>query len=105
LLAQKGWYDNECTGEGGCHIGFGNQNILCGLLPSRRIALARGEKGIAEHRGEAIMTGLDFLTRTNGAITGHIQWVPSRRSQWANGNMYEILNEIRDQFGESETLK
>ncbi len=105
LLAHKGWYDNDCTGEGGCHIGFGNQNILCGLLPSRRIALAQGEEELAKHLGEAIMTGLDFLARTNGAITGHIEWIPSRHSQWANGNMHEILDEIRDQFGESETLE
>ncbi len=104
LLAHKGWYDNDCTVEGGCHIGFGNQNILCGLLPSRRIALSRGEEELAERLGEGIMIGLDFLARTNGAITGCVQWIPSRHSQWSNGNMREILDEIQDQFGESETL-
>ena len=89
LLAHKGWYDNDCTHEDRCHVGFGNQNILCGLLPSRRIALSRGEEELAERLGEGIMIGLDFL---------------ARHSQWANGNMREILDEIQDQFGESETL-
>lgn len=104
-LAARGWYDENCYVEGKCHIGFGTQNILCGLLPSRRIALARGDEKLAQYLGDAIMAGFDFLARTNGKITGEIQWIPSRHSQWANGNMHEILNEIREQFGESDTLK
>jgi len=104
LLAHKGWYDNDCSNGGGIHVGYGNQNILSGLLPARRIALARGEEELAERLGEAIMTGFEILARTNGAIAGNHSWEPSEHSQWASGNMHEVLDEIRDQFGESKTL-
>ncbi len=103
-LAQRGWYDDNCYAEGKCHIGFGTQNILCGLLPARRIALATGDDKLAEYLGDAATVGLEFLGRTNGKITGEIQWIPSRHSQWANGNMHEILDEIKAQLGESELL-
>ena len=105
-LAARGWYDENCYVEGKCHIGFGTQNILCGLLPSRRIALATGNEKLAQYLADAIMAGFDFLARTNGYITGYIQWIPSRHSQWANGNTHEILDEIRDQnLANSETRK
>ncbi len=104
-LAHRGWYDNDCYKEGKCHIGFGTQNIMCGLLPSRRLALLEGDQKLAEYLGDAAVAGFDFLARTNGKITGEIQWIPSRHSQWANGNMHEILDELRAQkLGRSDML-
>lgn len=79
-------------------------SIRCGLLPARRIALATGDDQLAEYLGDAATVGLESLGRTNGKITGETQWIPSRHSQWANGNMHEILDEIRAQLGESELL-
>jgi hypothetical protein len=105
LVAKNGWYDDGCFNEGKCHIGFGNQNILCGLLPARRIALAVGQAESAAAIEKGIHAALDFLARTNGQITGDIQWTPVRHSQWANGNMHEILDDLADQFGRSEPLK
>jgi len=96
-LAERGWYDEDCYVEGRCHIGFGTQNILCGLLPARRIALATGDEKLAGYLGDAAMAGFDFLARTNGALTGYLQWIPARHSGWANGNMHEILDEIKSQ--------
>ncbi|MBM3476711.1 MAG: hypothetical protein FJX75_25850 [Armatimonadetes bacterium] len=103
-VQQKGWYDDGCYNEGKCHIGFGTQNILCGLLPARQIALDRGDLDTAARLKPGIETGLDFLARTNGSLTNSVQWVPTRHSQWANGNMHEILDMYRAQFGDSEPL-
>jgi hypothetical protein len=100
----KGWYDDGCYNEGKCHIGFGTQNILCGLLAARQIALDRDDEATAARLKAGIETDLDFLARTNGAITNYLQWIPTRHSQWANGNMHEILDMYREQFGESEPL-
>ncbi len=103
-LKAHGWYDEGCYGEGKCHIGYGTQNALCGLLASRRIAIGVGDESLAEYLGDSIRVALDFLARTNGAITGYLQWIPTRHLQWANGNMHEILDEIKEQLGESEVL-
>ncbi|MEA3477680.1 MAG: hypothetical protein U9R60_05840, partial [Bacteroidota bacterium] len=102
-LLHNGWYDNG--GMRG-HDGYGTMNVLWGLLEARKIALASEEDDLAGLFEKAIFTAFDFLDRTNSTITGYTpQWIPSRYGRWCTGDMYWMLNEIEDQFGEDENIQ
>lgn len=105
VVANQGWYDAGCLAEGKCHIGYGNQNILSGLLAARRAALQAGKKEDAAAIEAGIKSAFDFLARTNGSITGTIQWTPGRHSGWSVGHMREVLDEYRGQFGDGEVVR
>ncbi|MFP4026502.1 MAG: hypothetical protein ACLFWL_01775 [Candidatus Brocadiia bacterium] len=109
VISNEGWYDSGCLVEGKCHIWCGNLNIINGLLPALTMARSLCEQShdLAEQVLPQLETGLrsafTFLTRTNGAVTGQTAFVPTRTSQWAAGNMYEIcdhyLNLVEDDEG------
>lgn len=101
-VLHRGWHDNDGM-EG--HDGYGTMNALWGLLAARRIALAIGHQNMAETFKKGIGTGFDFLARTNGCITGHTQWIPSRHGAWCAGDTHEMLNEMERQFGEDKALE
>ena len=108
-LAHNGWYDAGCLTEGECHVWCGNMNLLNGLLPLRRILVDPSSGGRASHIRPHIEAGVgrafEFLTRTNGAITGGKPFVPTVTSQWAAGNMYEICDDYLSQVGENVSVR
>ncbi|MCD6334923.1 MAG: hypothetical protein J7M27_06285 [Candidatus Latescibacteria bacterium] len=95
-VLHEGWHDEDGM-EG--HDGYGTMNALWGFLPARRIALETGRENLAESLKKGIWSAFDFLARTNGGITGHTQWIPSRHGCWCAGDTYEMLNEMERQFG------
>ena len=102
-ILHKGWYDDGGM-EG--HDGYGTMNVLWGLLTARKIAIVTEEDDLAKLFEKAIFTAFDFLDRTNSTITGYTpQWIPSRYGRWCIGDMYWMLNEMEDQFGEDENIQ
>ncbi|MCK4590232.1 MAG: hypothetical protein KAT86_00660, partial [Candidatus Latescibacteria bacterium] len=95
-VLHQGWHDDGGM-EG--HDGYGTMNALWGFLPARRIALETGHEDLAESLKKGIWAAFDFLARTNGGITGHTQWIPSRHGCWCAGDTHEMLDEMERQFG------
>jgi len=102
ILRYRGWYDNGGP-EG--HDGYGTMNAIWGLLSARRIALVVGDKHLAEVFKKSILTAFNFLARTNSSLTGYTQWIPSRHGAWCAGDMYQMLNEIEEQFGKNKIVQ
>lgn len=86
-------------------IWCGNMNLLNGLLPTRRIMMETSNQGgVPEGAIDEVEKGIHeafrFLTSTSGYITKGPAFVPTRTSQWAAGNMYELCDEYLRQIGE-----
>jgi hypothetical protein len=83
--------------EGGCHIGYGAQNLINALQPGCRVAdlLGRGDDlALFQRATRELYT---FLMETNAVITGQPMWRPARHSSWSNGHMYVLCSEyLRD---------
>jgi hypothetical protein len=111
LNTSRGWYDEGCFEEGGCHSWCGNMNLLNGLLPVRRMMKslrARNHEEATElwPRVEGGIRGaMRFLTITCDSVTDRPSFVPSRTFQWAAGNMYEICGEYRRQVEEDDGVR
>ena len=107
LLNNHGWYDGGCLVEAQCHIWAGNMNLLNGLLPVRRIIAidAAQAENIEYHIEQGTKVAFDFLTRTNGSVTGYRSFVPTSTSLWAAGNMYELCDEYLRQVGEDRGVR
>ena len=88
-LANKGWYDDHCDAEGGCHSGDGNENMLIGVLPSILVARLLGNTSAAATMTSGVDIAFRFLARNGNEVmaaagppynsTG-LMWEPQRDS-------------------------
>jgi hypothetical protein len=104
-LLRQGWYDYGCLQEGGCHVGYGAQNLINALQPGYRVAdlLGRNEEmGRIRRALEMLYT---FLAEANAVLTGQPMWYPPRHSSWSNGHMYVLCSEYLRDFRDDARVR
>lgn len=104
-IISHGWYDRGCLVEGGCHVGYGAQNIINALQPGFRVAELINRSGDAGHMALALRSLYTFLVETNAVITGQPLWRPTRHSSWSNGHMYVLCSEYLRDFEENPRIR
>ncbi len=102
-IAHNGWYDNgDVRSEGGCHIWYGNMNLLSGLTAAYKLLaespnpdpqqLATIEKGMRR--------AFWWLTNLYGTVTGHPVYTAGITfSSWSQGVLWEAAQMYLEMVG------
>ena len=104
-IISHGWYDRGCLTEGGCHVGYGVQNIINALQPGCRVADMMNRSEDAGLMRQALRALYEFLTDTNAVLTGQPLWRPTRHSSWSNGHMFTLCGEYLRDFEDNPRVR